>query len=212
MDGVELSLWRLGDDTDIALAAARALLSPDEAARAAQFHFDPDRDRFTRARGLLRQALAEATAGDAAGLVFSYGPAGKPALSGGPAFNLSHSGDRAALAIAPSGAVGVDVELLQQRPSLLRNLPGLCARCFTDHERGALDAAPDQLARFLQFWTAKEALMKLTGEGLGLDPKSIALELDSAGNATGYVEPAERATGFGLFDVPGLTGAVTWGV
>ena len=42
--------------------------------------------------------------------------------------------------------------------------------------------------RFLEFWCAKEARMKLTGEGFGLDPQEIVLALEG-GRPVGVTQP-----------------------
>ena len=47
-----------------------------------------------------------------------------------------------------------------------------------------------RVRRFLSFWTAKEARMKLTGEGLSLDPLDISLKLRD-GEAVAYARPQE---------------------
>ncbi len=185
--GVSLHWCRLDDDSDMALDRAAALLSPAETARAARFHFDRHRTAFVRARGFLRSRLGAATGADPAGLDFVYGPRGKPSLPGGPEFNQSDSGAFAVLALGGSRPLGVDVERLTHD----RDLPGLARRVFTEAERAVLDAAADEATfgrLFFAFWTAKEARMKLTGEGLALDPLAIRLRLDD-GRPTGFESP-----------------------
>lgn len=208
MDNLTLLTWQLDDDTDIALVEAQGLLSEDEADRAARFHFRRDRERFARARGFLRRSLAALVAGSPRDIRFHYADGGKPSIPNGPAFNLSHSEGMAAVAIAPGGAVGVDIEVTAQRTGLLRDLDRLAAACFRPEERSAIDAAPDKLARFLQFWTAKEARMKLTGEGLGLEPIRIALELDDRGEAKGISYPDSPLSRLSRFEGPGFVGAI----
>ena len=87
-------------------------------------------------------------------------------------FNISHSGDYVALAVAES-EVGVDIEKIRGYSEKV------AARCFTADElewmgrRGTCES-------FFRLWTAKESLMKALGLGLKLAPKSFsALPLDS---------------------------------
>src|SRR2546421_12655378 len=91
------------------LAALRALLSPDEIAKADRFAFPELRARSAAARGQLREILGAALERDPASLRFDYGPRGKPDLSGAPLrFNVSHSGELALVALALR-EIGVDV-------------------------------------------------------------------------------------------------------
>ncbi|MDJ0630923.1 MAG: 4'-phosphopantetheinyl transferase superfamily protein [Rhodobacter sp.] len=205
LSGARLVTFRLDSDADIALAAAERLLSDDETARAARFHFDRDRHRYIRARGVLRRVLGEATDQPPEALCFDYGPRGKPRLAVGPAFNLSHSGDHGAVALAETGRVGLDIEARDRR---ITDRAALAERCFSDPERAAIDAAPDPLHRFLSFWTAKEARMKLTGEGLALDPRDIHLTLDEDGRPTGIAAPDRPATTLTRFEEDGIIGAL----
>jgi 4'-phosphopantetheinyl transferase len=159
------------------LAADRALLAPDERARADRFRFDRDRDRYIRGRAFLRRRLADVTryAADAVPLI--DGPWGKPALRcGAVAFNLSHSGALAVLAISRAGPVGIDVERIDRTI----DVPSLSQSCFLPAERAVLDALePDaRQRRFFAFWTAKEAVMKRSGQGMSLPPLEIALQLE----------------------------------
>src|ERR1700682_4741339 len=94
----EVQLWRVdldairGDES-----RWQEVLSVDESARAARFHFPRDRQRFVAARAFLRIILASYLATDPNALSFSYSEKEKPSLSPAHAdsrvtFNLSHSG------------------------------------------------------------------------------------------------------------------------
>jgi 4'-phosphopantetheinyl transferase len=168
----------------------RQTLSADEAERAARFHFDRDRDRFTAARAQLRAVLALYLRTEPARLRFAYGPHGKPALAGGPAgggdsalrFNLAHSHELALLAVTRSHEVGVDLEHV--RPDFATE--DIAERFFSRREAAALRALPEGVARveaFFRCWTRKEAFIKAKGEGL-----SFPLSLFTVSLAPG--EPA----------------------
>ncbi len=174
-DNVDIRYFDLDSDRNIELGAAKELLSPDELERAQRFHFDIHQDRFTRGRGALRRALSEPTGTDAKSIAFSYGAHGKPFIDGCPIhFNLSHSQDLCVLATS-SDPIGVDVEFIERKTDVLE----LARAVFVASENEALfNAAPNlQRRMFFDFWTAKEAYMKLIGTGLSLPPKNIELKL-----------------------------------
>jgi 4'-phosphopantetheinyl transferase len=102
-------------------------------------------------------------------------------------FNLSHSGDLAVLAISASGPIGIDLEFIDRHI----DIPGLARSCFNEAEEQSILAlpVPEQAARFFAFWTAKEAHMKLSGQGMSLPPHEIALDLRD-GYPVGYLRPA----------------------
>lgn len=105
------------------------------------------------------------------------GEHGKPFLrEGGPAFNLSHSGDAALVALATDGELGVDLERRGRR----RNHLALAERYFCAAEAQALALCTGEAreALFLELWTAKEAVLKALGRGLafGLNRLEFALE------------------------------------
>ena len=184
---IAVGLCDLDGDRDIALDDAWRLLSPDEVARARRFHFDRDRGRYARGRGFLRSVLGQACGKDPAGLIFGTGAQGKPFLQGSHLFfNLSHSGGLAVLAISETGPLGIDLEFTDRQV----DIAGLAQTCLTPEEADVLQALPkdSRAARFFAFWTAKEARMKLTGEGLSLPPRQIALDL-SDGKPIGYLRP-----------------------
>jgi 4'-phosphopantetheinyl transferase len=143
--------------------ADHGVLAPDEAARAGRFHFQRDRDRYVAGRARLRHILGRYLAIPAAGLVFHYGAEGKPRLDGPVFFNLSHSGNLAALAVAPF-EVGIDLEWV--RP-IEEDIAG---QFFAPDEVARLiSLPPEQRNRaFFTCWTRKEAYIKTRGAGLSL--------------------------------------------
>jgi 4'-phosphopantetheinyl transferase len=176
--GVRLWLVDLdspGDDD------ARAVLSRDEAARAARFAFDRHRGRFTVGRAALRRILASELGADPAGLVFSYSAAGKPSLDhDAPAlhFNLSHSHRWALVAVCRAGAVGVDIE--RERP--LDDVLRLARTAFSPAELDELRTVPvlQQQQAFFAGWTRKEAYIKARGDQLALMREfDVSLAADS---------------------------------
>jgi 4'-phosphopantetheinyl transferase len=155
-------------------APFESLLSGDEVERANSFYFPRDRRRFVIGRGIVRTLLGEYVGRAPSGLVFSYGPHGRPDLDG-IAFNVSHSGDRAVLAVASGGDVGVDIEELRPEPAEEQ----VAERFFSPSEVVELRALPaDQQPRaFLSCWTRKEAFIKALGDGLSLALDSFDVTL-----------------------------------
>ncbi len=170
MAGVEL--WVAPLDPGPALRATLlASLAPAERDRAARFRSPDDRRRSAVARGWLRHILAEALGVAPAGVVFAGEP-GKPQLAGrdGPCFNVSHAGELVAVAVA-DGAVGVDIEPVPGPPGTLDAARAAC----TPAEAEVLARLPagDRPAAFLRMWTAKEAYLKATGQGLTTAPDHV---------------------------------------
>jgi 4'-phosphopantetheinyl transferase len=190
--GVALSTCRIDGDQDITRQTAFAVLSVTERIRAERFCFKCDADRFVRARGHMRRELAKATGLDPAAIDLEDRAQRKPRMRPSPGrpcphFNLSHSGGLAVLAISWIGPVGIDVEVLDRNLDPAQIMPFVLA----PSERQALCAAApaDALRIFLAMWTAKEARMKFTGEGMALDPRGVTLALEGEW-PTGYLAPA----------------------
>jgi 4'-phosphopantetheinyl transferase len=167
MTPVLVARLRLATDPS-ALAAAARLVDDAERTRAARFVREADRARHLLGRALARTLLARRLGAAPASLRLVADADGKPALDGaGPAFNLSHSGDWIACALADDAAVGVDVQ--ETTPSMAR--PDDFGRVFGPRERARIDDAPDEAARIAAFaraWARKEALLKAVGVGLQL--------------------------------------------
>lgn len=151
------------------------LLSADERERAARFHFARDRSRFIVGRAVLRTLLARYLGAAPEELAFQYGEFRKPALPGGPAFNLSHSGAVALYAFSAYTEVGIDVELDDADFASER----IAERFFSPAEVQALRSLPlqQQPRAFLSCWTRKEAFIKARGDGLSLPLDSFDVTL-----------------------------------
>ena len=105
------------------------------------------------------------------------GEYGKPYVDSGEQFNLSHSGDYVILAVSDGAEVGCDIEQLKEQDYLRMGRV-----VYTDSELEILCSSKDMRDKFFEFWTKKEALMKWSGEGFHLSPKSI----DLSRNADSY--------------------------
>jgi 4'-phosphopantetheinyl transferase len=161
--------------------ACRQLLSPMECQRADRFVFARDQVRYTIAHGVLRSLLGRYCAAAPETLRFEMTAAGKPSLlTPGPHFNLSHSEDRALLAVSGSFEVGVDLERVRSNIDAL----AISQHYFFGAEREAIDAAATTMREeiFFHYWTAKEAVLKAQGIGLGfpLDRFCIRFAADGA--------------------------------
>lgn len=114
-------------------------------------------DQRSTAKDLLLE-LAGALLGRTAAL--DYEPSGRPYVDG-LAVSISHSRNLVAVAASVDGPVGVDVEDVYAR-----EVAGLARRWFDATELEWMAGEPDELAAFLQLWTAKEAVGKALGQGL----------------------------------------------
>ena len=92
---------------------------------------------------------------------FEYSKQGKPFLAGHPDihFNLSHCRQAVACAVSDR-PVGVDVE------SIGRDKPELVEHVMSPREQQTIRSSARPQETFAILWTRKEALLKLTGEGL----------------------------------------------
>jgi 4'-phosphopantetheinyl transferase len=155
-------------------------LSADEIARADSFYFERDRRSFVVARGILRATIANYLATTPSALRFSYNEFGKPRLEGSRevcdlAFNVSHSGGSALIAIALDRDVGVDIEMINDSV----RTEEVAKHFFSASEVAALARLPQSLrtAGFFNCWTRKEAYIKARGMGLSIPLDSFDVSL-----------------------------------
>lgn len=105
---------------------------------------------------------------------FTIGEHGKPSLNEHPNihFNLSHCKEAVICAIADE-PIGVDIECERKiTPSLIRYT-------MNDDEIRQIEQSNNPTATFLQFWTAKEAVFKLTGSGITDNVKDILTKAEA---------------------------------
>lgn len=169
------------DVTPDAVAAAEALLSVDERARAGRFAMDRDRRRYTVARACLRHLLSVRTGLPAKSIEFGYSEYGKPRMAthfGVPnvRFNVSHCDGVAVYAFTHGLEVGIDIE----RVRTFDHQNELALRFLTPGENEALRALDldQRSAAFFTCWTRKEALVKAMGAGLSIPLDAFEVSLD----------------------------------
>jgi len=210
----EVHLWRV----DLAAVAAgerrwQQILSADEKARAARFHFAQDRRNFAATRALLRTILGRYVSSDPRELVFRYSENNKPSLSPGHSinrveFNVSHSGTAALLAFARGRVLGVDVEQIRED----FDHEALAHRFFSAHEQDELAAlaSSQRYHGFFRCWTRKEAYIKAVGTGLSLPLHEFDVSLKLGdGNALLATRPDDaEAALWSLQEVPAGDGYV----
>jgi 4'-phosphopantetheinyl transferase len=176
----EVHLWEFPlTISESALIQCAQILSPDERERAARFHFERDRRKFTVARSLMRTILAAYLKSSARTISFTYSTNGKPALAeaaSGIRFNLSHSGEMALLGVALGRDMGVDIELI--RPDV--ETDNLARRFFSPLERDLIRNLPEaeRIAAFFRCWTCKESFLKAQGIGLSRSLDSFDVEVN----------------------------------
>ncbi|MBY6205225.1 4'-phosphopantetheinyl transferase superfamily protein [Halomonas denitrificans] len=140
--------------------------------------------------------------------------AGKPVLVGEDArrlaFSQSHAGAWLAIAVSGGVPVGIDIEPGDRRPRWER----LARRYFPAHDADAVcsDPASGGCRRFLDHWTAREALVKAAGRTLAGNVAGIELGADPGDRPAAL--PSDWPTGAWslrrLETAPGLVGHVAW--
>jgi len=156
------------------------VLSADEIEKSEKYIHREDRNHFIIARGVLRSILGRYLSLHPSEIQFSYSEFGRPELNcgGGPPqlrFNVSHSGDRALIALVHNKQVGVDIE--QWREGVLEE--NVAERFFSDQEVAALHTLPKekQVEGFFACWSRKEAYIKALGEGLSVPLDAFTVTL-----------------------------------
>lgn len=149
--------------------------------QAMKFRYESGRRECAMAYRLLTDILSE-NLGIAGQPEFVTGKHGKPMLKGMEHihFNLSHC-SRAVCCAVSDRPVGIDVE------NTGRYKESLARYVLSDNEMQRILCAQDTDLEFTRLWTQKEAVFKLTGEGITDDIKSI-LEQSPASAYTLHTE------------------------
>ena len=181
LEAQTIHLWWISlDVTEENLHHLISLLSESEKIKAEWFKFPQHQRRYQAVHGILRIILSRYLNIDPTQINFTHSDRGKPYLTNdcnslNLQFNLSHSENRAIVGISRDRSIGVDLE--KMRP--MGNAMLLAERFFCPSEYTLLtQAIPEERDKlFFQLWTAKEAYLKATGEGIsgGLNQVEIAL-------------------------------------
>ncbi len=153
-DGVHV--WRITpNDSDA------GLLSDLESGQAAKFQSEVARATYISGRAGLRRIASGYSTIPSAELILAVAPNGKPYfVNAAIQFNLSHSGSTVVAAFCRS-AVGIDIESRGR----CKDFIGIADRFFHPSEAAAVARSLDE-GEFLRLWTGKEAMLKLSGDGL----------------------------------------------
>lgn len=145
---------------------SRDLLSDQEQAHLTGYRVRDAAERYVVTRSLVRAVLGERLAMSPRSIQVSRTDTGKPVITQGLQFNVSHSGDLILMAISDECAVGVDIERkreVQRVDALLRRW--LSAEEQTEYaslHHGGASASE----AFLRLWSLKEARLKALGVGI----------------------------------------------
>ena len=179
--GEDIHIWNCKVDFDADLVHRyKNILSAAEIKRANRFKFESDRIIFITARAVLRLLSSKYLKINPEVIQFNYTEFGKPFFKDKTSlrFNVSHSGDRIALAFCHDHEIGVDIEKIKDDFDVM----DLAQNFFSKTEIASLQQQPrEELSRaFFRCWTRKEAFIKAEGSGLSfpLDKFTVSLEKD----------------------------------
>jgi len=168
------------------------VLSDAELTRFRRMRSAGKRREYLAGRSAMRRVLGPLIDVEPRDVPIEDGAHGKPEVGGhdGVHVNLSHSGDRALLAVSRRGPIGVDIEAA--RPG--RPFRRLARRFFAPAEYDWLDglAAGEVADGFYRLWTLKEAYLKAIGTGLTLSSRAFEVDPETdpprlVGTSTGQL-------------------------
>jgi 4'-phosphopantetheinyl transferase len=145
---------------------SRDYLSESERRRLTEYRVRDAAERYVVTRSLVRIVLGGRLGVAPRDVEVSRTDMGKPIVTSGAHFNVSHSGDLILLALSADRPVGVDVERRRE----VARVPALSQRWLTlaertDFERLRSSGTPESDA-FLRVWSLKEAQLKALGVGI----------------------------------------------
>ena len=158
------------DQLDV--AAALAAVDDERREYALRYKHERSRRQCLAAYLLLQQAL-RLEYGITGALRLQYNEHGKPSLVDyrDIHFNLSHCRDAVACIVGDQ-PVGIDVECID------RYRPLLLDYTMNEQEREQIAASPHPATAFIRLWTMKEAVLKLTGQGITDDLHTVLADTE----------------------------------
>lgn len=155
-----------GDHAEDIERFSRDLLSDEERAHLAGYRVREAAERYVVTRSLVRAVLSDRLSLSPREIRVKRTDTGKPVLTQGLHFNVSHSGDLILMAISDDRAVGVDIE----RKRDVQRVDALLGRWLSNEEQSAFSnlrargVSPSDA--FLRLWSLKEARLKALGVGI----------------------------------------------
>jgi 4'-phosphopantetheinyl transferase len=177
--------WARPEDVD---SRHDALLAPVDLHRRLRLRQEVDRRRLTAAAAVLRRVVGEHAGMPPAcvwidrtcpGCGQQHGKPRVPALPD-VHVSVSHSGSNVAVAVGRDGSLGIDVEQVGRFDTA--ELEALAACTLAPEERAELARQPatDRARAFTTYWTRKEAVVKATGDGIGVGLDRIVVSPPSS--------------------------------
>lgn len=150
------------------------LLNKEERSRMMGYRTEKRRNLFIASRGALRlilSSLLQEKSPDA--IKLSFNKNGKPFLddvSSQIQFNLSHSHDCVVIGVTKNSAIGVDIELMQARSTMIDIAEHYFHHCELKAINNALNTEGNAsaLRLFYKIWSLKEAFIKADGRGMDI--------------------------------------------
>lgn len=169
--GAEIDVWRIKTADHLSLIGQLIkLLLPDEVKRAGRYYQEKDKQRFIVSRAALRIILGRYLDQQPEEILFEIGPNKKPFVKTTGAainYNVTHSDEWVTIAVSKT-KVGIDTEKIDRSFAYKEIL----ADNFSEEEiRFINQNNPEE--KFLLLWTRKEAITKLTSQGLDERLKDI---------------------------------------
>ena len=129
-----------------------------------------DKIRTALSRKLMEFAICDFAKLSPSELSFGKGQYGKPKLLSHPKtfFNISHSNDWTVCAVDVK-PVGIDIEKIVDFNS------GTLEMFCSASECNVIKASQSPKLKYYQYWTIKEATLKLIGTGLLTDPRNVTV-------------------------------------
>lgn len=160
------------------LDAAYFLMSDERKAKCDGYKLYNDKRLCIASDMLLRRMLSEVTGINETEFEFSVDEKGKPYLMNYSCnFNISHSGEYAAVCVNKTNKTGIDIEKI--RPVKYSLIERVCSEAekqfvISDYYINS-DVTENEAVceRFFRVWTYKEAFLKLTGEGISRELNTV---------------------------------------
>lgn len=166
-------VWSLKATDGIAVAVSPVLCDA-ELDRAVRFKKSEDRTEYVAARGSLRYLAALYLQREPDTIDIRTSDKGKPFIPESHLeFNVAHSNGQIIIAFTCGAEVGVDIERVDA--DVIDD--SLLSFCLHRGEIEEYRSIPPELraAYFFNRWAAKEAYLKLLGDGLAVEPATIDL-------------------------------------